>query len=122
VQADDVAEALFTAVQKGDVEAVAGLYADDVVVWHNFDGVEQPRDANLAVLAWMAANVTDLRYEEIKRYAIHGGFVQQHVMRGTTASGAPLDVPCCLVVQVHHGKITRIDEYLDTAQLSPLSG
>jgi len=122
LKADDVATALFTAIQAGDVAAVADLYADDAVIWHNFDGIAQPREANLAVLAWMTANVRDLRYEEIQRHEIDGGFVQQHVLRGTAASGAALDVPCCLVVQVDgDGKISRIDEYLDTAQLAPLS-
>ena len=121
MDAEGVAEALFAAIERGDVDAVAALYADEAVIWHNFDGIEQPRDQNLLVLAWMTRNVSNLHYEEVKRYEIDGGFVQQHVLRGITKSGDELRVPSCLVVQLHHGRITRIDEYLDTAQLSALT-
>jgi ketosteroid isomerase-like protein len=31
-----------------------------------------------------------------------------------------LAVPACLVVRVHEGRITRLDEYLDSAQIAPL--
>jgi ketosteroid isomerase-like protein len=30
-------------------------------------------------------------------------------------------VPACVVCTVKNGRITRLDEYLDTAQLAPLS-
>ena len=117
----ELADRLFTAIQEGNVEAVAGLYADDAVIWHNFDGIEQPREANLAVLAWMTANVDNLRYDDIQRHDFDGGFVQQHVLRGTTKTGAPLEVPSCLIVHVDDDRITRIDEYLDTAHLRALT-
>jgi ketosteroid isomerase-like protein len=117
---NDIADRLFAAIEKGDVDGVAALYTDDVVIWHNFDGISQPRDANLVVLAWMANNVDNLRYEEVQRHAIDGGFVQQHVLRGTTKKGAELEVPSCLIVRVDDGRIARIDEYLDTAHLEPL--
>lgn len=117
----DLADRLFAAIEMGDVDAVAALYADGAVIWHNFDGVEQSRDENLVVLNWMTLNVEGLRYEDIQRHAIEGGFVQQHVLRGTTNSGAALNVPSCLIVRVHEGRITRIDEYLDTAHLLALA-
>src|SRR5205823_4010714 len=47
----ELADRLFAAIEKGDVDCVAALYADDAVIWHNFDGIEQPRDANLVVLS-----------------------------------------------------------------------
>ena len=118
---DELADRLFAAIEKGDVDTVAALYADDAVIWHNFDGIEQPRDANLVVLAWMTRNVDKLRYEDIQRHDIEGGFAQQHVLRGKTKAGADLEVPSCLVVHVDGGRITRIDEYLDTAQLQVLT-
>ena len=118
-ECNDLADRLFAAIANGDVDAVADLYADDVVVWHNFDGVEQTRDANLAVLAWLIANVDDLRYEDVQRHTFTSGFVQQHVLRATK-NGHDIEVPSCLVVRVEHGRVARIDEYLDTAHLRPL--
>jgi ketosteroid isomerase-like protein len=115
-----IADRLITAIEAGDVDAVTALYADDIVIWHNFDGVEQAREANLVVLAWLTSNVDKLRYDDIQRHEIDGGYVQQHVLRGTTKSGAELEVPSCLVVHVAGEQIARIDEYLDTAQLQAL--
>jgi ketosteroid isomerase-like protein len=118
---EDLAVRLFAAIEQGDVDAVAALYADDAVIWHNFDNIEQSRELNLVVLAWMAHNVSGLRYDDIRRQHFDGGFVQQHVLRGTTKAGADLEVPSCLVVHVDGGHITRVDEYLDTAHLRVLA-
>jgi ketosteroid isomerase-like protein len=116
----DVAERLFAAIMAGEVEAVRELYAPDVVIWHNFDQVEQTRDENLRTLAWVVKNVRDLRYQEIRRHAIEGGFVQQHVLRGVGPSGNTVEIPACIVCRVEDGKITRLDEYLDSAQTASL--
>jgi ketosteroid isomerase-like protein len=118
---DELANRLFAAIEAGEVDTVAALYADDAVIWHNFDGIEQTRDLNLVVLAWMTRNVDKLRYEEIQRRHFEGGFVQQHVLRGETKTGAQLEVPSCLIVHIDHGRITRVEEYLDTAHLQVLS-
>jgi ketosteroid isomerase-like protein len=116
----DVADRLFAAIAAGDVDGVAACYAPDAVIWHNFDGVEQPAAANLEVLRWLVTHVSDIRYEIVRRIATDDGFVQQHVLHGRTRDGTPLRVPACLIVTVRDGHISRIDEYLDTAQLSPL--
>ena len=42
------------------------------------------------------------------------GFVQQHVVRGRNALGEEFAIPACLVVTVVEGRITRLDEYLDS--------
>lgn len=117
---DEIADRLIGAITRGDVDAVRSLYADSAVIWHNFDRVEQQPEDNLKVLTWLTQKVRGLRYEDIRRTSFDGGFVQQHVLRGTTAGDEPLDVPCCLVVRVAGDRITRIDEYLDTAHLTPL--
>ena len=118
----DVAERLFTAIGHSDIDAVRDCYADDVVVWHNNDGVEQIRDQNLRTLAWVIKNVSRRRYEEIRRQPTPTGFVQQHVLRGTAPNGKTLELPACIVCTVVDGKITRFDEYLDSAQTAVLLG
>lgn len=116
----DVAERLFAAIMAGDVEAVAALYAPDVAIWHNSDGREQDKEENLRVLRWVTRNVEELRYEEIRREATASGFVQQHVLRGKAANGSAVEIPACIVGTVRDGLITRIDEYLDSAQTEVL--
>ena len=116
----DIAEQLFKAIEAGDIDAVRALYAPDIVVWHNNDGIEQPGDDNLRVLQWVIANLADRRYEVVRRAAIEGGFVQQHVLHAVAPSGDPIAMPACMVGLVADGRITRLDEYLDSAHLAPL--
>jgi ketosteroid isomerase-like protein len=120
---DDVlalADRFFAAIAAGDIEALEACYADDAVIWHNFDQAEQTRAENLRTLGWVTRNVADLRYEEVRRIPFDGGFVQQHVLRGTTPSGADLEVPAMLRIDVRDGLVRRVEEYLDTAHVAEL--
>ena len=115
-----VADRLFAAITAGDVDAVRGIYAPDARIWHAHTGVTQSVDDNLRVLAWVVKHLAGRRYEEVRRQRTDTGFVQQHVLRGTAPDGAPFELPACLVCRVERGRITRIDEYLDSRGLEPL--
>lgn len=115
-----VADALFAAIEAGDIASVRALYSPDVVIWHNTDGMEEDVERNLAVLSWCTTHIIGMRYEDVRRSVTRDGFVQQHVLRGTAPNGAALEVPACLVVRVDRGVITRIDEYMDSAQIQVL--
>lgn len=114
---DDIADGVVAAIAAGDSEALAELYADDVVVWHNTDGIEMTKEQNLASLDALAAITTERSFSNIRRYEIAGGFVQQHVMHLDWGSGSG-DLPACLVVKVEDGKIIRADEYFDGATIA----
>lgn len=117
----DVADRLFGAIEAGDLEAVRALYAPDAVIWHNTDGREQTVEQNLRVLRWVVDHLADRRYEEVRRAPTATGFVQQHVLRCTRAGGERVEVPACLVVTVDEGRITRLEEYLDSAHIARLT-
>jgi ketosteroid isomerase-like protein len=117
---DDLATAFFSAIERADTEALRGIYTDDATIWHNFDQLDQHRDDNLKVLAWIGRNITDLAYTDIRRVVIEGGFIQQHVLRGQAPNGADLEVPAMLRIYCDGGKVTRVEEYLDTAQVAAL--
>ncbi|MGE3073422.1 MAG: nuclear transport factor 2 family protein [Dehalococcoidia bacterium] len=116
----ELCDQLFSAIRRADIEAVRGIYAPDAVIWHNNDGVEEDPDRNLRVLSWVARNIKDLRYEEIRRQETSTGFVQQHVLLGIAPNGTALEIPACIVCEVKDGRITRLDEYLDSAHTAPL--
>ncbi len=116
----EVAEKLFRAIEQGDVDRVRAIYAPECTVWHNFDEVEQSAEQNLELLGGIVKRIRGLRYEEIRRRRTAEGFLQQHVLRGTAPNGSELEVPACMLVTVRDGKITRIEEYLDSAQLAPI--
>jgi ketosteroid isomerase-like protein len=114
-----LAESFFAAIEAGDLETVRRLYASDAVVWHNFDNLEQTVDDNLAVLAWMVRTVADRQYDEVRRIIVDDGFVQQHVLRGK-APGGRLEMPAMMRVVVADGRVTRVEEYLDSAHAAVL--
>jgi ketosteroid isomerase-like protein len=68
----------------------------------------------------MVRNVASLRYEEVRRKPVSGGVLQQHVLRGDAPNGAQLEIPSCMLISVVDGRITRIEEYLDSAQFAAL--
>lgn len=118
---NDLATRFVAAVAAGDVATVEAIYAPDATIWHNFDKVDQSRAENIRTLVGMHRAVTNIRYEDIRRTIIDDGFFQQHVLRGTTKNGE-LDLPAVLRVYVADGHITRLEEYLDTAQVAAAMG
>jgi ketosteroid isomerase-like protein len=117
-----LAARLIAAIIAGDIEAVRNIYAPNAVIWHNHDGREQSVAENLRTLEWVMKHISNLRYEDIRRHRTETGFVQQHVLRGTARNGHEINIPACLVCTVADGRITRLDEYFDSAHLTALLG
>jgi ketosteroid isomerase-like protein len=117
----EAADKLFKAIETGDLAAIRSIYTPATVVWHNHDQKAQTAQENLAVLGWVVANIKNLKYAEVKRQATATGFVQQHILRGRFREH-DFALPACMVATVDGGHITRIDEYLDSAQTAVLRG
>lgn len=115
-QLNELADRFFGAVSAGDMDIVRDTYTPDAQIWHNFDNAVQTREDNLQLLSWVSANWVNFRFEDVRRHAIDGGFVQQHVMRGESLEGKPFESPSILVVSVSDDHITKIDEYFDPSQ------
>ena len=116
----EVADRFFAAIEAGDIAAVRDIYAPDAEIWHNTDGLVQSPDDNARTLGWIAANLRDVTYTKVKRSATDDGFVQQHVLVATNRAGARIEVPACIVTTVRDGRITRLDEYLDSASVAAI--
>jgi ketosteroid isomerase-like protein len=112
-----VGDRLLAAIGAADEAAVRAIYSPDIRVWHNFDRREQEIEENVKTLHDLHKRVANLAYTEIRRFAAPGGFVQQHVLTGDTKAG-PLVMPGMIRFYVEGGRITRIEEYLDTRQAS----
>jgi len=111
----DIGDRLVAAIAAGDVEGVRAIYAPDAQIWHNFDQRDQAPDENLLTLVDLHRRASNLQYTEIRRFVAPGGFVQQHVLTGV-AKGGPLKMPAMIRFWVEAGRITRLEEYLDTRQ------
>jgi ketosteroid isomerase-like protein len=111
-------EKFFSALAAGDLASCEELFTDDAVVWHNFDELEQPKSDALAALSGFAH--VQAEFDIIGRDFVDNTCIQRHVVRLSLPDGSMVTMPaiqriCCL-----QGRISRIDEYLDSAQLGPL--
>lgn len=116
----DVAEALFTAIEAGDRDAVSRLWSEDIVVWKTADR-DRDKQRALRVIDWFIGTTIRRRYEILDRELFDGGFVQQHILHATGRTGGDIEMRVCLVVRVNSdGLITSIAEYFDPAEIAPL--
>lgn len=110
-----LANRFFDAIEAGDAEAVADCYDERVVIWHNYDRLEQGRDANLKVLRGMIRAFPQRTYADRDLKVFEGGFAQQHVLKATRTDGKRVELPAALICKVANGRIVRLDEYFDSA-------
>ena len=106
------------AIERGDIETVQAIYAPDAVVWHNTDDIVQPVAGNLATLTNFIKYVPERRYTGRRIEVFDGGFVDKHVLKGKLVSGKEVSMAAVLVCKVVNGRITRLDEYFDSATLA----
>lgn len=109
---------IIAAAQAGDATDLYEIYADDAVIWHNTDDRTQSVERNARVLEAMDRFVSDREYTDRRVTAFEGGAVQQHVLRGINRStGQKVALHACVVITVNDdGRISRLDEYFDSAE------
>jgi ketosteroid isomerase-like protein len=116
-----VADRLFSAIEAGDVDAVAAMWSDDVVVWHAGDKLASDKGRAIRVIEWFVSATADRHYDVLDRRFFGGGFVQQHVLHGQARDGTPYSLRVGIIIAVgRDALITHIDEYFDPADLAPL--
>lgn len=114
-----LAKDFFDAVEKGDTAALKTHYAPNAEIWHNTDEAVQTPDDNVATLEGFVKRIRDRKYTDRRVHAFPGGFVQQHTLTGVrTADDVAVRLVCCIVCQVKDGRITRLDEYFDSAAVA----
>jgi ketosteroid isomerase-like protein len=113
-----LARGFFDAIEAGDIGKVRDAYAPSAVIWHNFDGKESTREENLATLDGFIKAVPSRRYTQRRLDVFGGGFVQRHLLVGKLANGKEVSLAACVVCAVKDGRISRLDEYFDSAALA----
>lgn len=107
----------FDAIEAGDASAVGACYAEDAVIWHNTDGLANTKAENVATLTNFIRYTPERRYVDRRVSVFPGGFVQQHRLVGKRRDGVEVTLTACIVCAVADGRITRLDEYFDQAQV-----
>jgi ketosteroid isomerase-like protein len=113
-----LAKRFFDCVERGDIEGLLACYAPDARIWHNTDEAEEGPADNGVTLSGFVKRIADRVYGERRVHAFPGGFVHQHVLAGTRKDGVRVTLPACIVCEVKGGKITRLDEYFDSARVA----
>ena len=113
-----LAKRFFDSVERGDIDTLRACYAPDARIWHNTDDQEQGPEDNAAVLKGFVERISDRVYANRQLAVFDGGFVQQHELRGVRADGVAVRLTACIVCAVSGGRITRLDEYFDSAQVA----
>jgi ketosteroid isomerase-like protein len=124
----DVADRLFTAIEKGDKAAVDRMWSADIAVWRVGARRDNDKARALRVIDWFIDVTTERHYEILDRQLFAGGssgstggFVQQHILHATGHAGQSISLRVCIVIKVGaNGLIDRIDEYFDPAGIAPL--
>ena len=119
-EATEVARKFVAALNVADADAVREAYAPDARIWHNFDDKSQTVDENIETMHWVHSKLSKLDYDVQRLMPIPGGFLQQHILRGTLASGDAFAMHACVICKVENGRITELEEYLETGQARAL--
>ena len=111
----------FDAYQDRQIEVLDELYADDCIIWHNVFGRDTTREDNLEAMRHDTGQ-RRRTYDERTIDAFPDGFVIQYTLNGVMHSGHRGSMPICIVGRVSNGKITRIDEYMDSSKFAAWAG
>ncbi|SKB25906.1 nuclear transport factor 2 family protein [Sphingopyxis flava] len=119
---DDIrtmATRFFDAIEAGDIDAMRNSFTPDAEIWHNTDEKIVTPAQTAETLTGMVARIKDREYAERRLAVFPGGFVQQHVLKGRRVhDDGAVRLPCAIVCKVVDGKITRLDEYFDSAHVA----
>ncbi len=116
-----VAKRFLQALNDCDEDTVRSIYHPQARIWHNFSDDLQSVEDNVRTLRWMHRKLTNLKYTLVRLEPLSMGYLQQHELTGNLANGEPFKLTACAVCTVEDGKITALEEYLDSAQTHALS-
>lgn len=116
----DLARQYMAYVQAEDVPGARSCLHPDARIWHNYDGVTQTVDENMATLAYLLEKSTGLKYDIHRLEEIKGGYLQLHTLNLMAKSGDVLSTEALALISVKDGKIIRIDEWLDPSPFAVL--
>ena len=104
-----LAERFVAAIEARDVDTVRRCYAPQARIWHNVDGKVQSVDDNIKGVHWIHKVLSGVHYDVKRRLAIPGGFLQEHVLRGTDHPIIPIYMGGSWGTTYHyyHGRLVR---------------
>lgn len=115
----EIADALQQAIVAGDQAAMDRIYTEDVLVWHNYDGIERDKAESLEAIAAIHREYVDFGISDVRRDYLHDGYVQRSIFHAVDQQGRRSAIDAMMRVWTVGDQICRIEEYTDTATVEP---
>jgi ketosteroid isomerase-like protein len=112
----------FDAYENRRTDILARLYADDCIIWHNVFGRDTTGAENLERFHDSYRGQRRRTYDDRTVNTFDDGFVIQYTLGGVQANGHRGALWICIVGRVQDGRITRIDEYMDSGRFAAWAG
>ena len=110
------------AVERSDLARVAELYAPDFSFWVNLTGAESTRAQSLETLRAGHGLHRRRTYDDRTIDTFATGFLARYSVNVVAHNGRRASLWACIVAQCKGGRITRIDEYLDSSKFRARRG
>jgi ketosteroid isomerase-like protein len=118
----ELCTAFFDAYQDGRVDVLDRVLADDCIIWHNVYGRETTKQDNLAAYPDSYTGQRRRTYNDRTIDTFADGFVIRYSLNGVMKTGHKGALSICIVARCKDGKITRIDEYMDSSKFANWMG
>ena len=115
-----LAERFVQAARTADAGAYRSLCTPESRHWVNIGPAEHSLDERVALLARERELLAEFDMTDVRVHDTDTGFVVQTNARGTLQSGEPIDMALCAVVTSDGDRITRVEEYVDSAAAAGL--
>jgi ketosteroid isomerase-like protein len=103
-------------------ELLEDIYAPDAIIWTNVFNVERGPQEQVAGLAASLKRARRRTYDDRRISTFEGGFVIQYTLSGVHHTGHRGALSAAIVGLCRDGRITRIDEYMDTSKIPAWRG
>lgn len=119
---DSLTDQFFAYAAAGDHDALVAMCADDCVVKQNI-AEETTAEGLRDLVAMLAAAGVTTAYSDVRRITGDRTVTEQHLITLSRADGVESASDVCVVLRFDDdGRITRLDEYLDSAAFAELLG
>lgn len=116
VDLDSLCQRLFDAFVAHDLDLAESMLAPDATVTQNGNVMTWP-EARAAIAGFIDV-LRNHRYDDVRRVIGDRAVVEEHSVLAELPDGSPVHLHACVVVRVdREGRITSLDEYVDTASL-----
>jgi ketosteroid isomerase-like protein len=117
---NEVIERFLEAIETHNEAGLHEVYRDDIVIWHSFTNATMPKDASIAMLAGLWRDGIRMRYVFDDQLVVGNRGGRRHRVEATTRGGRRIVLQVAMFATVEDGKISRLDEYVDSKEVEAL--